>query len=283
MTDTRDIAAAARRCRIRTRDGRGPARSAGTGESSRLPRGADLPAGRGDRACAARSSASPRSVARFRTWSGREGLSLPRRTGERAWPRRPVRHGTTRSSPISGCSARNASGPARCARLSSARSTFPDARYRAAASRSPSSAARRSRASSPSPVSAAGDNLKFYQTIGEDYRPRRPCGDRRGRGRGPDVVWRRNGRSRSACSGPPRAALRPPTPASIHISRPIRPRSGRSSTGRRKGAERRLVSEARLSGRRPLTQHRAQGDRTMSKMIFVNLPVEGPRRSQGLL
>ena len=70
-----------------------------------------------------------------------------------AWPT--CSAGTTRSSPIPGCTAPSASGPARCAPRSSARSTFPR-RTSSSASRSRSSAALRSRASSPSPASAAG-------------------------------------------------------------------------------------------------------------------------------
>ena len=83
------------------------------------------------------------------------GLSLPRRGRARKSASSTCSASTTRSSPISGCTARSASGPARCAPRSSARSTSRRPTS-SSASRSRSSAARRSRASSPSPASAAG-------------------------------------------------------------------------------------------------------------------------------
>ena len=120
----------------------------------RLSRRPDRAAGRGDRAAPpdpARRRAAPRAAARPR----REGLSLPRRARPRDRPAPTCSAGTTRCSPISGCTAPSASGRARCAPRSSARSTFPRPTS-SSASRSRSSAARRSRASSPSPASAAG-------------------------------------------------------------------------------------------------------------------------------
>ena len=80
-------------------------------------------------------------------------------------------------------------------------------------------------------------NLKFYQTIGDDF-----ARDYGALTDGKDG-WTKAPRSwsgsatatRSACSGRPRAAPRPPIPASTRISRPIRRRFGPSSTGRPKG------------------------------------------------
>ena len=72
--------------------------------------------------CAATSSGSPRSAARCRPAASRRTTLRGRgRRHERRWPTCSAR--TTRWSPISGCTARSASGPARCAPPCSARST----------------------------------------------------------------------------------------------------------------------------------------------------------------
>ena len=215
----------------RARDGRGQHDPLGRRERGLSP-GADRPARRGDRAAPAdpaRRRAAPRTAA----GPGREGLSVPRRTGQRDRPRRSVRRGTTPCSPISGCTAPSANGPARCAPRSSARSTSPR-RTSSSGSPSPSSAARRSRASSPSPASAAGatsNSTRRSATISPATSHALADGDE-----GAAVlVWRRDGDG-CACSGRPRAARRPPIPASTRIWRPIRRRSGTCSTGRPRGA-----------------------------------------------
>ena len=98
-------------------------------------------------------------------------LSLPRRRRKGASALPTCSGGTTRSSPISGCTAPSASAPARCAPRSSARSTFPpsDIEQRVALA-----------IIGRSPVSRqlefarerGWSNLKFYQTRRRRFRAR---------------------------------------------------------------------------------------------------------------
>ena len=192
----------------------------------RLSPGADRSARRGDRAAPpdpARRRAAPRAAA----GPGREGLSLPRRAGQRDRPDRPVR-------------------PARHAvRLfldvrARARAALPDVhlvRRLARHSRARHRAAHRARDRRPL-AGRAPARLRPRARLAEPQilpdgrrrlRPRRPCADRRRRRRGADGLAARR-RQGPPVLGAPRAAWRPPIPASIRTSRPIRRRSGTSST-----------------------------------------------------
>ena len=181
---------------------------------------------------AARSSASPSSAARCRRARSRRTIASSTSRGTSS-ASSTCSAGTTRCSPISGCSGPSASGPARCAPRSSARSTFPRPTS-SSGSRSPSSAARRSRASSPSPASAAGatsnSTRRSATIIARDVHALSDGGE----GAAVHGLAARR-RSRCGCSGRPRAARRPPIRASTRIWRPIRRRSGTSSTGRPSG------------------------------------------------
>ena len=136
------------------------------------------------------------------------------------------RHDTL--SPTSGCSGRSASGPARCAPHSSARWTSP-LRTSSSAWRSRFWAARPSPGSWPSRASAAGrisTSIKLSATtlpgiigLWPTAKKGRPCSC------GSATV------TRSACSGPRRAAPKPPIRDRTRIWRPIQRRYGPCSTG----------------------------------------------------
>ena len=162
--------------------------------------------------------------------------------------------GTTRCSPTSGCTGPSASGRARCARRSSARST----------SRRPtSSSASRSRSIGRSPVARqlafarerGWRNLKFYQTVGDDFA-------RDYRGLAPDGsewpaldVWVKQRRQGAALLGRRARRHERPRPGPARRARPdaalehARPDAGAAAapTGIRSSPTH--VSSARAAGR----------------------------------